>query len=720
MTEANAYPRRRRPLVPSELAPFFEVPLSFDAEPSMYLWLADLDASVWAILDDEAIHALAESCLQRFAELLSAMPLELGRMRLRQFGCTPRVDLSALDVGTVGRIGCPDGDGILPSADAMTLAELTALGLSAEQILGLLAELSVAGHGLDSGMRVQAELLGRLRVVDDAVSQGLGYSDVRFGPVLHGLQGAIPEGMHYLRLLPLADCIEGLCRSIHLVAKDDEAAEPIARLAQAVEGGRGMSLRAELKSIMSAAVSSPRDADMTIIRMGWGGDEPLTLEEVAQLYGMTRERVRQIVKRSLRALQPPGAAARAWAPVTARAVQAVGEIAPCSARSVSDHLVQMGIDGGGFSLRGLVTAASSLGVPTDFELAEMRRERVAIRRGASVQAIEKVIKSARAACRHGACADVRALEAEGCLADTVLPPGGIELALSLDPDFEWIDRGAGWFWFTDVGGSKCRFLNVARKALVVAGELSVPQLRSAMRKNSRMAAYLPPEPIFAEVIARMRDEFLVNGDMVSLSDEDLKPEDVFAEAELAIWNALVSRGGVANVRELESECLARGIARMTFWVRLRESPAFRRRARCIYGLVSAEPDRSAVVGLLSGSGVCDKGTAPDGRYWSVYRLSHDMLEQGRVPWPTPKGVGSESSYSLQDCHGMSCGQLVGTGVGPNLRAGGLDPVLRRFGAEVGDWMVLVIDPVLALADIHVGPPDSVLGFLDDVGIEAGI
>jgi RNA polymerase primary sigma factor len=46
------------------------------------------------------------------------------------------------------------------------------------------------------------------------------------------------------------------------------------------------------------------------LRYGLSGDEPRTLEEIGDLYGVTRERIRQIEKKTLAKLRHPSHARR--------------------------------------------------------------------------------------------------------------------------------------------------------------------------------------------------------------------------------------------------------------------------------------------------------------------------------------------------------------------------------------------------------------------------
>ncbi len=61
------------------------------------------------------------------------------------------------------------------------------------------------------------------------------------------------------------------------------------------------SLREEVKAGMSFL--SPREKEVIISYFGLNGRQPLNLEEIGELYGLTRERVRQIKERAIRRLR---------------------------------------------------------------------------------------------------------------------------------------------------------------------------------------------------------------------------------------------------------------------------------------------------------------------------------------------------------------------------------------------------------------------------------
>lgn len=67
---------------------------------------------------------------------------------------------------------------------------------------------------------------------------------------------------------------------------------------------------AEIKELTEAlkgalAQIEPKAAEVITLRFGLDGDEPRTLEEIGQIYGVTRERIRQIEAKSLKKLRHP-------------------------------------------------------------------------------------------------------------------------------------------------------------------------------------------------------------------------------------------------------------------------------------------------------------------------------------------------------------------------------------------------------------------------------
>lgn len=63
----------------------------------------------------------------------------------------------------------------------------------------------------------------------------------------------------------------------------------------------------EVKRMIKDALEklTPREEEIVVARFGLDGSRPKTLEEIGQIRGVTRERVRQIEKKALRKLIHP-------------------------------------------------------------------------------------------------------------------------------------------------------------------------------------------------------------------------------------------------------------------------------------------------------------------------------------------------------------------------------------------------------------------------------
>jgi len=77
---------------------------------------------------------------------------------------------------------------------------------------------------------------------------------------------------------------------------DSEASSPFAELV-------GSSLREEIEKILSTL--TPREEKVIRMRYGIGNQNVFTLEEVGDVFGLTRERIRQIERKALKRLQHP-------------------------------------------------------------------------------------------------------------------------------------------------------------------------------------------------------------------------------------------------------------------------------------------------------------------------------------------------------------------------------------------------------------------------------
>jgi RNA polymerase primary sigma factor len=98
------------------------------------------------------------------------------------------------------------------------------------------------------------------------------------------------------------------CLSLDL-AQDDESS-----LAETIAARREEPL-SEARSLLDGMTRvletlSPREREVVRLRFGLGHDDPYTLEDIAKIYNLSRERVRQIELKALEKLRHPSRAAK--------------------------------------------------------------------------------------------------------------------------------------------------------------------------------------------------------------------------------------------------------------------------------------------------------------------------------------------------------------------------------------------------------------------------
>ena len=62
----------------------------------------------------------------------------------------------------------------------------------------------------------------------------------------------------------------------------------------------------KIETMRALSTLTPRERDVVLMSFGIGFDNPYTLEEIGDVMGLTRERVRQIREKALQKLREPG------------------------------------------------------------------------------------------------------------------------------------------------------------------------------------------------------------------------------------------------------------------------------------------------------------------------------------------------------------------------------------------------------------------------------
>ena len=222
-------------------------------------------------------------------------------------------------------------------------------------------------------------------------------------------------------------------------------------------------LEEELDSFFNANVNNRKKQ---IIRrlMGWNGGPGTTLDQAGQEFDLTRERIRQILAKSLRALT-------VIRPTFLRlAIECVERCVPASAESAELALIEAEIARSSFRLEGVATTAKHLGLPIFWSIEEWNARRFVVNSEAMSQIRDFLTVARKRVSRYGITrVDYVRAELSKEVKDET-----IDLYCSVLEGIVWLDDLHDWFWFPTARNS---VLNRLAKILRVAPRLAL--LRSA-------------------------------------------------------------------------------------------------------------------------------------------------------------------------------------------------------------------------------------------------
>ena len=506
-----------------------------------------------------------------------------------------------------------------------------------------------------------------------------------------------------------------------------EVAVRLRRLREAVQAKQSMTLEEELRDLVASLIGhSERDRLIVARYLGWDGRGGATLQAVGDEFGMSRERVRQICD-----IAKTRGSTKPFAPALDRVLSVVAERIPAPAAVIEKALVEEGLTAAPFSLEGLTKVAETTLVLSTTGSALARRRPMILGRQLPfvvtgrpgnrvvlppqmLAVANEIIQCARKSVEHWGVATVEDITAQ--VTEQLSEPihsDFVTQVLQGHQDFQWLDEAGGWFWITSV--SRNRLLNRIKKVLSVSSRINVAELRAGVAREYRMQGVVPPQRVLLE-LCRRAEGYLVEGSTVS-TDPPVAWRETISETEQILVLALETHGPVMRREELEELCVALGMKRSTFYVRLGYSPFIARYARGVYGLRGADVEPGLVKSLISprrpGRVLKDYGWTTDGKVWLGFQLSQGMLSNGvfTVPAAMKSFVSGEFLLKAED------GSPIGTAVIQESGAWGLGPFFTRRGGEPGDHLILVFDLAAREAVARIGDADLLDQFqsLDEDG-----
>lgn len=581
-------------------------------------------------------------------------------------------------------------DGLMQSASAL------------EAMMARMEPGQALGPSLDENLTQLAQEMGAF---PDA-SQ-IRRDDARLSPLLEGL---LAEGQS------LQEAMEALAAR----RRDPRDCEATKRKLEELRGRLAMltqqTVEDELQSVFESLSHQWREPGrkMEILgrRYGWDGKGGATLQEAAEHFGVSRERIRQIC-------QPCEADLKnrpVWTPALDRALHWLEEQTPLPLDEVGPKLKEEGLARSELDLRALRRIASLLQRDVPFEidvvgetsfvqsvhahegddlaaqiLSQARRQ--VSRWG--VATLEDIAASVNEKRAEKASPDLEgAGEATSDMMnqpapDAVVDAALVERILSAQSDFVLLDASTGWFWLASV--TRNGLVSQIEKVLAVAPRVRIADLRAGASRHHRRRGFAPPQRVLLELCRRLPG-LGVEGDEVFVQ-KARKLDWALSPMEQLMADALRAHGPVMTRAELERHCSAAGIPRGTFYTYLRYSPIIEIHARSVYGLRGAPVEPGFIESLepewtrRRTRVLTDYGWTTDGKAWLGYTLSEGILNNGVCSVPGAMRRYLQGEYTLWTADNS----YIGKWTCGDYQAWGVGPFLRRRGGEPGDILLLVID-----------------------------
>lgn len=419
------------------------------------------------------------------------------------------------------------------------------------------------------------DLLKAIRVAGSARP-----NDVRLGLLL---QAVAPQAA------TLADACEPLL--------DDESALKQPALATLVREALrigALDLSADLHDIAARLVfrghpsTHARNVTLFTQRYGGGVEDGATLQAIANLHGLTRERVRQVTERMLGRLTDRSVCSSAFA----RIVEALPGLAPLpEADAVQQLRPLLGPD---MPLSAAFRYCTDvLGIKLPIELLSFSRlsisGRVLWRKEADDWLVAAHSEATGMIRGCGLAYLPRVAMLVEANRDAPISTVAVGRALSMIRGFAWLDTNNEWFWFGDEARQN-RLVNGVRKVMAVARRpVDIEEVYAGISRmrgdRVRSVSLYPPPPWAVQALCQQLSFLKCQQWNNFYPAEDMHVEAELSASELLIYRYMEARGGIGSRRELHRTFVEGGqLNPITLALTLATSPALKQIDRGVFGL----------------------------------------------------------------------------------------------------------------------------------------
>lgn len=450
-------------------------------------------------------------------------------------------------------------------------------------------------------------------------------------------------------------------------------------------------LEDEIMALISyAGITNQRNIDMFLRNTGLDGKGGSTLEEIGQSYGVTRERVRQIVKKDKNKFRD-GISFKL--DVFEKIIAHLSTITCESTQSIESAIVEKGFTRHSFELNGLFELEKIVNPPTD-RLSDLEIDRLPgtdiwyLFRGdmrKNLRAIRLEIKRQSSNQGYAKISDVLSF----CLEKSIdISQNKLISALKETDDLRFLNSEEDAFVIV---GVRNRLFNGISKCLLTHRPLKAVRIKDGLRRYARLTQI----PTTSELLefSKIHPDLRAEDNQISWSSE-FDFSDIASDAETQFINAFDDASEIMTFKALQAKCLRQGMNPTTFYLYTRQLPCLESDGYGRFALrgCPGDPfnlDRSSAG--FSGEASLQtlrnmkEGVTQEGHYWLAFVLDDKISKSGAFIASSRLTELLNQPRNIESISGEFYGKtaLIGQGVS------GFKQAFLANGAEEGDMIIVV-------------------------------
>lgn len=328
---------------------------------------------------------------------------------------------------------------------------------------------------------------------------------------------------------------------------------------------------------------TPRNREIVYRYYGFDGGIGDTMEAIGADYKLTRERVRQIIKKCCDHADSPSPRIDA----ILQAHDIVSKMLPASATEIESRLQKEGLINAEFKAEGVISAINIF-AKKDLESRFLRLNEGRFVIPVELHELPGLIQShaIKEVSHNGASSVTRILE-HVCKGLPGIRHQFVADVVNSIPDNNWLCDGREWFFFGGTGRN--RLLSRFRKIFSIATNVEINTLHDAIkrcwRKSVKDITYVLPTNIMLEV-ARKTERLLVNNDGIISVSRPYDPSEELNSMEIDVFNYIKnSPTEFRREKEMEDELVKNDGDKFAFSMAINYSPIISRIEWGKYGLI---------------------------------------------------------------------------------------------------------------------------------------